>query len=142
MALAYDNILVSADNSGIMRWNSEDKYSYVWKVGGEPPLYVCGGTEGRAIAIAKDAVTAISMETKTGSTLSAAVLPSKAIGDPVLHGDKYYIPIEAGMLVLRQDLEIAAKFQIASISGPFSMGFSNGFAYLVGNDFVLRLRAY
>ncbi len=137
-----ENILVSADYSGIVRWNSKDKYAFDWQIRTEPPLYLCKGPDGTALAIAKDGRSATVIKSADGTLLLNAALPMKATGDPVFYGGRYYIPAESGMMVINRDLEPASVYRSEAITGPFELSFAKDHAYLVGKDFVIRLRAY
>ena len=137
-----NNILVSADYSGIVKWNGKDKYAYDWQIKTDPPLYLSKGLGGTALAIAKDGISATSIKSADGSLLLKATLPAKATGEPVLFGGRFYIPAESGMMVLNHDLEQAALYRSEAITGAFELSFAKDHAYLIGRDFVIRLRAY
>lgn len=137
-----NNILVSADYSGIVKWNGKDKYAYDWQIKTAPPLYLCKGTDGNALAIAPDGISATIFKTADGTIVLKTALPTKATGEPVLYGGRYYIPAEKGMMVLNQDLGLAASYGSEAITGPFELSFAKDHAYLIGRDFVIRLRAY
>ncbi len=140
VAVDRNNILVSADYSGIVRWNGKDKFMYDWRIRTDPPLYLCNGPDGTALAIAKDGVSATSFKTADGTMLLSVKLPQKAVGEPVLYDGRYYIPVGSGMLVLNGKLEAVATYRWETVTGPFAISFFKGYAYLVGHDFVLKLR--
>lgn len=137
-----NNILVSADYSGIVKWNGKDKYAYEWQIKTAPPLYLCKGPDGTVLAIAEDGISATRFKAADGTLILKAILPMKATGEPVLYGGRYYIPAESGMMVLNNDLEPAALYKSEAIAGPFELSFAKQHAYLIGKDFVIRLRAY
>lgn len=141
VTIARDNILVSADYSGIVRWNGKDKFAYEWRIKMDPPLYLCKGTDGTAIAISKDGVSAIRFKSADGTLLLNSKLPAKATGEPVHFDGKYFIPTEAGMMVVDQSLQPVKMYSSQAITSPFEISFADDHAYLIGQDFVIRLRA-
>lgn len=142
VVVGRNNIVVSADYSGIVKWNGKDKYAFDWQIKKDPPLYLCKGDDGTALAIAADGINATRFKTADGTILLKSALHAKAIGEPVLHAGRYYIPTEKGMLVLNQDLGQAALYSSEAITGKFELGFAKDHAYLIGRDFVIRLRAF
>lgn len=137
-----NNILVSADYSGIVKWNGKEKYAYDWQIKTVPPLYLCKGLDGAALAIASDGVSATIFKSADGTIIQETTLPAKVVGEPFLQGGRYYIPAEKGMMVLNQDLELAILYSSEAITGSFELSFAKDHAYLIGRDFVIRLRAY
>lgn len=142
VVVGRNNIVVSADYSGIVKWNGKDKYAFDWQIKKDPPLYLCKGDDGTALAIAADGISATIFKTADGAIVLKAALPTKATGEPVLYGGRYYIPAEKGMMVLNQDLGLAALYSSEAIAGPFKLSFAKDYAYLIGRDFVIRLRVY
>lgn len=142
VAAGLNRILVSADHTGIVGWNGRDKYGNDWRIKTEVPLYICGGDTGAAMAIAADGVSAMSFSTNDGTILTEERLPVKAMGEPVLHGGKFYVPAESALMVLGQDLKATALYMLEAIVGHYALDFSGGYIFLVGEDFVMRVEEH
>lgn len=136
------SVLVSADYSGIIMWNTTDKYVYSWKIKMAIPLYLTSGGPGKAISIAQDAITMTSIDTKLGLVNREGKLPGKAIGKPVFFGALYYIPVEGSLVAVGDDLKVQKRYTMPSLKGSFAIKVTKDYIYLIGSDTVIKLEQF
>lgn len=136
------SVLVSADYSGIIMWNTTDKYVYSWKIKMAIPLYLTSGGPGNAIAISKDATTVNNIDTKLGLVNRESKLSGKALGKPFYYGSLYYIPVEGSLIAIGDDLKVQKRYTMPSLKGSFAIKVTKDYIYLVGSDTVIKLAQF
>lgn len=136
------SVLISADYSGVIMWNTTDKYVYSWKIKMAIPLYLTSGGFGNAIAIAKDAITVTKIDTKLGVVNRETKLPGRALGKPFYFGSLYYIPIEGSLIAIDNELKVQKRYALTALKGDFTTMVMRDYIYLIGSDTVIKLSQF
>lgn len=128
-------VLVTAEYSGVVRWNTRDMYGEDWRFKMETPKYIAVGPSGRAVTVANDGLDLTLLDIEDGTLVLNAKLDSKAIGNPVFISGQFYIPVVGGVAVLDGSLAEKGMMQIKGLDGSGDILPFGGGAYLVtGTD--------
>ena len=139
VALDKDKVLIAADYAGIVMWNTKDKFVYDWKFAIAPPRHICIGLDSKALVIGKDGLTMISLDAKTGSALAYADAPVEVIGEPVLFGSNYIVPVDGGLMVLDAELNLKARLFIPEVESFATLVVSEGSVVVASDKIVIKI---
>lgn len=130
--------LISADYSGLVSWNTVDKYLYEWRLKVDPPKYVCVGQSNQALIVGKDGKGISTIDIKKGTQLKQSSYTETVLGEPIFIGSRYYVPVNGGLMVLGTNLETVSRYNLSGLKGSVSLLPAKDSIYIVGDNLLAR----
>jgi hypothetical protein len=132
-------VIIVDPNAGLLLWEADTPNAVEWRYKAELPLYITLGGNNRALLVEADGINVSLISTDNGAIIKSAGLPSRAIGKPLATADRFYLPIEGGLLLINGNLLLEDRLPVPGLSGKAQIFQTEGGIIIVGIDGIMGL---